>query len=740
MKAQLFKHVMLITLIIHLLLASFAAAQEKQEITVEWLYSEESRIVTALPSFVWLNDGTALLFDVRKPRAERTIEKLDPATGRRIPAIDMKAAISSLKSLLGRNDSLPALPWPLSFDDSGRRAVYVFQGDIYLLELSESRFYRVSETGEIEKSARFSPDGKKLAFVRSNDLYVYDIERNTEKRITRDGSETILNGTLSWVYWEEIFARRDIAYWWSDDSEAIAFLQTDESPVGVMHYLDFKPDYPRVITQRYPKAGTANPIVNVKIAEISSGTIHGIGLKPPAYEYIARVKWLPDSRRISVVTMNRNQDVLDLYFVDRFTGDATHILKERNDAWVNVHDDLYFLKDGKHFIWSSDRDGYAHLYRYAMDGRLVNRITKGDWTIRASSGPFWLRKAVAAIDEENGWIYFTALEKSSIERHLYRIRYDGDGMQRLSQEDGTHAVSFSPDAKYYFDRYSNISTLPSLSLYTNEGRRSLILAEPRPGLLAKYDMQYPELMTIPADDGFPLPAQMLKPKDFNPEKRYPVIIYVYGGPSAPRVSNSWQSSNYFGQILLREGYLFMQVDNRSATAISKKLEAVVVKELYGDNELRDLLAAVKWLKSQPYVDPDRVGIWGASGGGCYTLLAMTRSKEFKAGISQAGVTHFHYTDSGVEYVMKLPQDNPEGYEKTALVNYAKDLHGRLLLVHGTYDDNVHIQNTWHFVDELIKAGKMFDMMIYPMRKHGFRDNPARIHLRKTMIEFWKKNL
>jgi dipeptidyl-peptidase-4 len=253
-------------------------------------------------------------------------------------------------------------------------------------------------------------------------------------------------------------------------------------------------------------------------------------------------------------------------------------------------------------------------------------------------------------------------------------------------------------------------------------------------------MQYPELMTIPADDGFPLPAQMLKPKDFNLEKRYPVIIYVYGGPSAPRVSNSWQSSNYFGQVLLREGYLFMQVDNRSATAISKKLEAVVVKELYGDNELRDLLAAVKWLKSQPYVDPDRVGIWGASGGGCYTLLAMTRSKEFKAGISMAGVTHFHYIDSGVEYVMKLPQDNPEGYEKTALVNYAKDLHGRLLLVHGTYDDNVHIQNTWHFVDELIKAGKMFDMMIYPMRKHGFRDNPARIHLRKTMIEFWKKNL
>jgi dipeptidyl-peptidase-4 len=375
-----------------------------------------------------------------------------------------------------------------------------------------------------------------------------------------------------------------------------------------------------------------------------------------------------------------------------------------------------------------------------MDGRLVNQITKGNWAIRASSGPFWLRKAVTGIDEEDGWIYFTALEKSSIERHLYRIRFDGTGMERISREEGTHAVTFSPDTGYYFDRYSNISTLPSLSLHKNDGTRSAVLAEPRTELLAKFDMQYPELTTVPADDGFPLPAQILKPKDFNPQKKYPVVIHVYGGPSAPRVSNSWQFANYLGQILLRIGYLFVQFDNRSATAISKKLETTVVKQLYGDHELRDLLAAVKWLKSQSYVDPDRVGIWGSSGGGCYTLLAMTRSKEFKAGISVAAVTDFYYIDSGVEYVMKLPQDNPEGYEKTALVNYAKDLHGRLLLVHGTYDDNVHIQNTWHFADELISAGKMFDMMIYPMRKHGFRDNPARIHLGNTMIEFWKKHL
>jgi dipeptidyl-peptidase-4 len=314
-------------------------------------------------------------------------------------------------------------------------------------------------------------------------------------------------------------------------------------------------------------------------------------------------------------------------------------------------------------------------------------------------------------------------------------------MERLSTEEGVHRVTFRPDGSYYFDAYSNRSTLPALSIRDSSGRVSTVVAQPQTELLADFGMQYPEPFTIPASDGFLMPAEILKPADFDATKKYPVILHVYGGPSAPMVSNSWSSRVYFDQILLRNGYLVVRADNRTATARSKKLENLVREEVMGDLELSDLVDAVRWLKSQSYVDPERVGIWGWSGGGTFTLLALTRSKEFKAGIAVAPVTDFRYYDTKwAETYMKPPLANPEGYEKTSLVKRARQLHGRLLLVHGTYDDNVHPQNSWHFIDELIKAGKPFDMMMYPMRKHGISDRPARIHLYKKMLEFWKMHL
>jgi dipeptidyl-peptidase-4 len=725
-----------------LIAASPVNSQQKREITVDWIYSKEANEATALPSYAWLADGTAILYDMRQPAEKRSFERLNPQTGGRTPALDAQRAMESLRALLNKGEVPEALPWPLAFSNSGRLALYIFNGDIYLLDLEKAQFQRVTRTTAEEKSPSFSPDGRELAFVRDNDLYVYDLARGAEKRLTRDGSETRLNGTLSWVYWEEVFGRRDVGYWWSNDSQAIAYLQTDESPVGETYFVDFQPQYPRLIKQRYAKAGTPNPIVRLGIIEIDQDKTTWVGLDKNAYEYIVRVKWLPDNERVSVQTTNRVQTELDLYLANRSDGKAGLLLKETDKDWVNIHDDLYFLADGKHFIWPSERTGYAHLYLYTTDGRLVNQITKGDWAIHSAGGvAFWVRQAVSAVDEKNGWVYFTALEKSSIERHLYRIKFDGTGMQRLTKEDGTHLIGFSPDARFYFDTYSNISTPPSLNLHRSGGEPLLLVAAAQTNLLAQFDLRYPELMTIPAADNFPMPAQLLRPKDFTPGKRYPVILYVYGGPSAPSVINAWKSSNYFDQILSREGYFVLYVDNRSATAISHTLETTARGQMYGESQLNDLLAAVKWLKSQPFIDPERVGIWGWSGGGTFTLLAMTHSTEFKAGVAVAAVTDPVYYDTrGTELMMKRPADNPAGYQKASLVGSAKDLHGRLLLVHGTYDDNVHIQNAWSFADELIKAGKMFDMMIYPMRKHGISDNPARIHLYKTMVEFWKKNL
>ncbi len=713
--------------------------QEKQSITVDWIYSDESARLTALPRVFWLQDGNALIYDVRKPKEERTFERLNPETRTRRPALDAQKALASLQRLLPEGKAPKTLSWPVAFDQAGRRALYLFDGDVFVLDLAQAEFRRVTKTEEKEKSANFSPDGHKVAYVRANDLYAFDLERGAEIRLTDDGSETLLNGTLSWVYWEEIFGRRDIGYWWSHDSKAIAYLQTDESPVSVVHFVDFKPQVPRVIKQRYPKAGTANPVVRVGVVELDSRQTTWAQL--PAYEYLARVKWLPDDARYCVQTMNRAQTELAMYFVARGSGQAQHVMTERDTAWVNINDDLYFLQDGQHFVWQSERDGYAHLYRFTLDGRLVNQITRGEWALRSSGGPFWLRRSVAAIDEANGWIYFTALKKSSVERHLYRVRLDGTGLERLSREDGTHRITFSPDGRYYFDAFSNITTPPSLTLHRSDGTRVLEPAPPRRDLLERIEFQFPELFTIPTSDGFPMPAELLKPKDFDPNRRYPIIYHIYGGPSAPTVFNAWNPNRYFDQILLRHGYLVVRFDHRSATAISKKLENRLNRLMSGPIEFKDIVDGVRWLKAQPYVDAERFGIWGWSGGGSFTLNAMTNSKEFKAGIAVAPVTDWHYYDTKwAEFAMKRPQDNPEGYEKTSFVKSARNLHGRLLLVHGTYDDNVHPQNSWAFIEELVQHGIAFDMMFYPMRKHGISDRPARRHLFKKMLEFWQQHL
>ena len=439
--------------------------------------------------------------------------------------------------------------------------------------------------------------------------------------------------------------------------------------------------------------------------------------------------------------MTRAQTELNLFYIDRASGrNLGKILTEKDSGWVNINDDLYFLD--QEFIWQSERDGYAHLYHFRDDGSLIGQITKGDWALRSSGGPFWLRRSVVNIDEKNGQIYFTALERSSIERHLYRIRFDGSKMKRITKDNGVHNISFSPNGKFYFDSFSNIGTLPALSLNTNDGKELVLIAEPRSELLAELELQTPELFTIPTKDGFSMPAQILKPKNFSPIKKYPLIFHIYGGPSAPTVFDRWQGSSlFFDNMLLERGYIVVRFDHRSATAISKELENRLTMMMSGPIEIADIVDGIHWLKSQAYVDPNRVGIWGWSGGGSFTLNSMNNTQEFKAGISVAPVTDWHYYDTKwAEFAMKRPEDNPDGYEKTSFVKTAKNLHGRLLLVHGTYDDNVHPQNSWHFVDELVKANIMFDMMFYPMRKHGISDDPARIHLYNKMLEFWEEFL
>ena len=714
-----------------------------EELTIDWILSDEGKTAASVPSHAWLDTGVAMLYDTYPPKSERTLESFDPATGERTVVVDTAKALASLNQVLEPEEAIEEIGWPGSFDTTGRWAVYEHDGDVVLLDLRSSTFVPVAVTDADEKSARFSPDGKKLAFVRANDLWVWDVEERTAKRLTTDGSDTLLNGTVSWVYWEEVFGRNDSGYWWAPDSQSLAYLQTDESVVGVMHFLDVEPNLPRVIEQRYPKAGEANPRVRAGVIGADGGETTWVDLGVYPYEYLVRVNWLPDSTRLAVQTLDRPQTTLDLFLADAATGKVKHILRETDDGWVNLHDDLYFLEHSDRFLWASERDGYAHLYLYENDGTLVGQVTRGAWALRGSGGVFWLRQSVAHIDEDNDWVYFTALEKSSIEKHLYRVHLDGSGMARLTSEDGTHRILFGRDGAFYLDSWSAIDQVPSLTLRRPEGGTVAVVSPQRPERLEPFDLLPRELFTIATNDGFAMPAMMLKPRSFDPSARYPVVIYVYGGPSAPEVADAWRGDarGLFEQVLANEGFIVLAVDNRSATAISKVLENTILREASGSTELADLLDAVKWLKSQSYVDPDRVGIWGWSGGGSFTLLALTGSEEFRAGIAVAPVSDWRYYDTKwTEALMKTPQANPEGYEKTSHVERAKNLSGRLLLVYGTYDDNVHPQNSWRFVNELIDAGITLDMMVYPMRKHGIEDDPAQKHIYTTMLEFWNRNL
>ena len=371
--------------------------------------------------------------------------------------------------------------------------------------------------------------------------------------------------------------------------------------------------------------------MRVGIIELESGKITWADISAIPYEYIARVGWTPDGSTLAVRTLNRLQTEMNLLFVNRQTGAARTVLTESAESWVSVLDDFYFLKDGKHFLWPSERTGYLHLYRYTMDGTLVNPVTSGQWSMHPDRADNeGLEQAVVSIDEAEGWVYFNALEKSPIELHLYRVRLNGKDFERLSKEDGRHDFTMSPRGGMMIDRYSSGSTPPSLRLFDADGSLMRVLAEPRRTFSERFEAAVPEFLQIPARDGFPLPAMILKPAVLEAGKRYPVIFSVYGGPNAHSVENSW-SNRVWDNILVQNGFIIVAVDNRSATAISKTLEETILGRLMGEGELNDLVDAVRWVKRLPYVDSSRVGIWGWSGGGTFTMLGMTRSEGIQGG-------------------------------------------------------------------------------------------------------------
>jgi dipeptidyl-peptidase-4 len=717
----------------------FSLAHSQEKINIPLLFDTKILSKISTPEYIWLSNGKVLLLDSRIEPENRTLELLDPQTGKRTPAVEVAIVLATLKELIPEG-ALSFLRWPDALNPNGKGAAYILAGDLFFVNFENSEVKRLTKTRSEETSVTFSPDGLWVSFIRDNDLYAIDLKSGNQKRLTKGATETLLNGPLSWVYWEEIYEHSSVPYAWSPDSKAIAYLQTDDSPVPISTFVNFKPATQGVVRQHYPKAGQANPKVRLGIVDVNSAETTWVDCG--SYEYLARFNWLPISQEIAVQILDRKQSTLRLFFADRLTGKSREILVEKQPAWINLHNSLYFLKDRKRFIWLSERDGYQHLYLYKLDGRLIAQLTKGEFMVVPADGDIVMDNGgLVGVDEKRGWVYFTSNQNALKDKHLCKVKLDGKGLKKLSAGDGVHALSFSPDLNYYLDTYSSSSQLPEFTLYKADGTKIATITPSAKEVLDRWNLIYPEFATFKTDDGLDLPAMMVKPKNFDKTKKYPAIIYVYGGPGSQQVINKWNNRILWHNLLAQEGFFVFVFEVRAGMGKSKALETSVHKQAYGMQNVKDILAGVAWLKQMPSIDPKRLGIWGGSGGGCTTLFTMTHSDVFKAGISLYPVSDWHFYDTiYTERYQSTPQDNPQGYKETSSVLAASNLKGRLLIVHGTYDDNVHPQNTEAFINALIEKNIPFELMIYPWRKHGIGDYPARVHLYTLMLDFWKKNL
>jgi dipeptidyl-peptidase-4 len=708
------------------------AAQSRAVLTVDSIYHPERRV--AFSGFVednlaWLDAATYVV--ARPSGSGYEWLKVDAVSGRTSPLFDadrMETVLAALPGVTRAEAGLIARSNDLTFNSARTGVLVTIADDLYFYDIAGTKASRLTTASGTEEEATFSPDGKLVAFVRGNNLHVVDVAAQRERALTTDGGRELLNGKLDWLYQEEIYGRDQFrAYWWSPDSARIAFLQLDERPVPEYTVVDDIPYRQTLEVTDYPKAGDPNPLVKLGISNVTSGAPvwADVSVSATSEYLIVDVDWAPDSQRVVYQVQDREQTWLDLNLAEVDNGRSRRLLRETTKAWVNNNGDPVWLKDGS-FLWFSERSGFKHLYRVGGDGVVINQVTTGRWDVRTFYG----------VNQTGGVIYFAASERRPIGTDIYRINLDGTGLTRLTQTEGTHRAIFNPDFTLFADVWSNVTTPPQVRLYRSTGVevRALDL-NPVPAL-RDYRLSTPEFVQVNTRDGFVMEGMLIKPVDFNPNRRYPVYQFTYAGPGASQVKNQWGGREYlFHQLLAQHGVLVWVLDNRSASGKGVESQWPVYGRL-GEIELQDLEDGVTWLKKQPYVDPARMVLSGWSYGGFMTAYAMTHSTSWSAGIVGAPVTDWRdYDTVYTERLMKLPKNNADGYRRTAPRFAADKLHGRILLVHGTMDDNVHMQNSTQFAYELQRAGKPFEMMVYPKSRHGIADGRLNSHLRQLMFDF-----
>ena len=574
---------------------------------------------------------------------------------------------------------------------------------------------------------KFSPDGSKVAFVFERNLYVKDLGANSIEQITSDGSEHIINGLSDWVYEEEFgFVR---AFDWNADGSALAFMQFDETLVPT-YSMDVIGDnlYPFPYTFKYPKAGETNSVVGLYLYSLADKNVTSILLGDEKPYYIPRIKFSPNKNKLMVQTINRHQNHLQLWSYDIQQRTAQVILEERENTYVDVHDNLKFLKD-ESFLWTSERDGYNHIYHYKADGTLKKQLTQGDWEVTRFFG----------VQEKTKEVYYASVEPGSTERAVYSVKLNGSRKRALSPENGTNGVAFSADYKYYIHTFEDSNTPTQYNLRSTETGKIIRPIEDNANLknkLSNYSLSTKEFSTIEIN-GNELNMWMIKPKDFDPNKKYPLLMYQYSGPGSQKVANSWNDTNdFWHQSLVQKGYIVACVDGRGTGFKGTAFKKVTYKQLVHFETL-DQIEVARKLGQKPFIDAERIGIWGWSYGGHMSTNCILKGNDvFSLAIAVAPVTSWRFYDTiYTERFMQTPQENPEGYDLNSPFNYPELLKGDYLLIHGSGDDNVHLQNTMRMAEALVQANKPFELMIYPDKNHGIYGGNTRLHLYNKMTNF-----